>query len=275
MSQQPYTHIYLSPHYDDASLSCGGAIYQQVQAGRPVLVVTVCAASPEKEAPLSAFARKMHTVWGNPEDVVAARRAEDEASMKILGVEWRHLEFTDCIYRGNPDQKAWYYTSIAALFDQIHSADHGLATEIAEAVAPIISNSPKALIYAPLTVGHHVDHQLTHAAALQLRRQGRQVIFYEDYPYSDPHYPFTRPPPDQENLYTLKATLAAARPAKLQPQTRYLSEQDLRAKIAGVRAYGSQLSMLFGGDAAMEEAIRAYAVHVGQGRPAERVWVPA
>jgi len=38
--------IYLSPHLDDAVLSCGGIIWQQVQSGHQVEIWTICAADP-------------------------------------------------------------------------------------------------------------------------------------------------------------------------------------------------------------------------------------
>ena len=85
-----YQHVYLSPHYDDAALSCGGSIHQQVQAGELVLVITICAAPPETNEPFSPYAQAMHRVWGDPLDVVATRQAEDQAAnnpdIKRLGL---------------------------------------------------------------------------------------------------------------------------------------------------------------------------------------------
>ena len=53
-----------------------------------------------------------------------------------------------------------------------------------------------------------------------------------------------------------------------------LTEADLAAKIAGVRAYASQLAVLFDTEAHMAERLRAFAAHTGSGQPAERVWLP-
>jgi hypothetical protein len=71
----------------------------------------------------------------------------------------------------------------------------------------------------------------------------------------------------------LEATLAAKQWAKLRPQLRLLSETDLMAKIGSVRAYASQLDMLFGGEDTMVDHIRSYALSVDQGTPAERIWL--
>lgn len=265
-----YRHIYLSPHYDDASLSCGGTIHKQVQAGQSVLVITICAAPPPAHEPLSPFAQKLHQNWGSPEDVVATRRAEDEVSMGILGVGSIGLDFTDCIYRGQAQHEAWYYNNDAELFGKIHPDDVALSHEIARVIVGTVSQSATVTLYAPLTVGHHVDHQLVHVAALRLQSEGWGVVFYEDYPYVDPGYM----PHGQNNPYDLEVTLARLEYTNLQPQVQRFSEEDLQAKVESIAAYGSQLQVLFGGQANMEMKVRNYALSVGQGSPAERIWLP-
>ncbi len=265
-----YHHIYLSPHYDDASLSCGGAIHQQVQAGASVLVITVFAAPPMPGEPLSPFAEAMHRRWGTPEDVIATRQLEDQASMEILGADYLRFKFTDCIYRGHPQQEAWYYTSDADIFGEIHPADRPLVADIVEAMREMIPAGEDMTIYAPLTVGHHVDHQLVHAVAWQLRAPAYTLAFYEDYPYAALDNLQT----GQETPYTLQVTLAARQVVNWQPRLCFLSEENLQAKIESVRAYTSQLPVLFGSEAEMEQRVRNYALRLGQGRPAERIWLP-
>jgi LmbE family N-acetylglucosaminyl deacetylase len=269
-----YAHVYLSPHYDDASLSCGGAIFQQAGQGQPPLVVTVFAAPPHPGQALSPFAENMHRHWGSPADVVGARQAEDRASMAILGADYLRLNLLDCIYRGRPEAGEWYYTGEADLFGQVHPAETGAAAAIAAAFLELVPFQPDTVVYAPLAVGHHVDHQLAHAAVWQLRQQGWTIAFYEDYPYADPGYPFTRPANPWEHGHTLAAALAARAPAKLQPQLCYLSEADLQARIDSVAAYASQAPVLFGSQAAMAHHLRQYALRAGQGQPAERTWRP-
>jgi LmbE family N-acetylglucosaminyl deacetylase len=264
-----YQHVYLSPHYDDVSLSCGGTVHRQTQAGEAVLVVTICAAPPQPGEPLSPLTQAMHARWGDPADVVATRRAEDQASVTVLGADFQRLGFKDCIYRGQPRAGEWYYNRNADIFGTIHPADKALSDEIARAVIELVSKE-RTLIYAPLTVGHHVDHQLTHLAAWQLHQMGYTVSFYEDYPYADPEYR----PYDSNNSYPLQTTLATLQAADLQPELRFLSEANLAAKIDSIRAYASQLEMLFGDDAKMATRVRDYALQVGDGQLAERIWIP-
>ncbi len=52
-------HIYLSPHYDDAALSCGGAIVRHDLASEAALVATIFGGKPDY-ARLSPFAHSIH-----------------------------------------------------------------------------------------------------------------------------------------------------------------------------------------------------------------------
>lgn len=260
-----YHHVYLSPHFDDAALSCGGAIHRQGQAGEMVLVITICAAPPEANEPLSPFAEAMHQSWGSPGDVVATRQAEDQLAMVILGADYLRLRFTDGIYRGQARQQEWYYTSNQQLFGRVHSADRLLAGEIVEAVLEMVPAGPETTLYAPLAAGHHIDHQLASSAARQLQSHGYRLAFYEDYPYVDPVFA-------DRYSYPLETALAAQPPPELQPHLQLLAVENLAAKIDAIRAYRSQIAMLFESEAEMAACVRNYARQVGQGQLAERIW---
>ncbi len=263
-----FQHVYLAPHYDDASLSCGGAIRRQSEAGEPVLVVTVCAASPPAHEPLSPFATNLHEQWGNPEDMVKLRRSEDQTSMEILGADYVRLDFTDCIYRGQAAQGVWHYNDNTAIFGKPQATDLSIIPELLAALLLMVPYEAGMTLYAPLTVGHHVDHQLVHAAARQLKQHGWQLLFYEDYPYTDPTSDSYNP------LYNLETTLTRLEGLKLHPQIQSISAPNLQAKIESIGAYQSQLNVLFGGAEAMAAQVRDYALKVGEGSPAERIWLP-
>ncbi len=261
-----YQHVYLAPHYDDATLSCGGMIHQHAQAGQPVLVVTVCAAPPDSIEQLSPLAQSQHRQWGDPQDAMATRQAEDQAAMQILGADYLRLRFTDCIYRGEPRSDIWYYLGEADLFGEVHPADRAVAADIAAAVLELVPPGDDATIYAPLTAGHHVDHQLTNKAAWQLGQRGYRLAFYEDYPYVDPYF-------SPKYHHTDPVALAARQVRPLRAQLHPLSSEDLAAKIESIGAYNSQIPVLFGTTEKMAACVRRYARHVGGGQWAERVWV--
>ena len=76
---QGYDHIYLSPHLDDAALSCGGGIAAQRAAGERALVVTLCTAAPAPDMQFSDLALEFHRKWGlAPAEVDLFHRARTE-----------------------------------------------------------------------------------------------------------------------------------------------------------------------------------------------------
>lgn len=168
--------IYLSPHLDDAVLSCGGLIARQVAGDEPVTVVTVCAGdTPVGE--LTAFAVELHRRWGGEGSPVASRRAEDRMACGRLGASVIHLEVVDAVYRRAKD--APLYPDEASIFGPLHPADLGLLAQLAALLADACS--PSAQIYCPAAIGGHVDHRLTRLAA---ERLGRPLWYYLDLPYA-------------------------------------------------------------------------------------------
>jgi len=170
--------IYLSPHLDDVALSCGGLVWEQVQAGDSVSIWTVCAGStPEGE--LSPFAKELHMRWETDQDAVAQRRVEDLHSCQRLGASYLHFTLPDCIYRRNPQTGEFLYTSEGALNGPLHPADtqhiHVLRKEFER------FNRTDVTLVSPLGLGNHVDHQLTRQATEGL---GYPLWHYQDYPYA-------------------------------------------------------------------------------------------
>jgi len=55
--------VFLSPHLDDAVLSCGGFIFELIQKGERVEICTICAGDPPP-GELSPLAEMLHQRWG-------------------------------------------------------------------------------------------------------------------------------------------------------------------------------------------------------------------
>ena len=246
-----YAHVYLSPHLDDAALSCGGCIWTQTKAGERVLVVTVFAGVPNLGELLSPFARALHARWGHPPDAAARRREEDLTALALLGAEPVHWPYTDCIYRQTPDGR-FPYASEEALWGKVHPAEESLATELTTRLASL-PLAQGGTIYAPLGVGHHVDHQIVRRIA---ESRGQAVVYYEDFPYA-------------EDPQAVRALLAKG---ESEAELALLSGEAVEAKIAAIACYRSQLSTFWASVEDMAAMVRAYAETVGDGRPAERYW---
>jgi LmbE family N-acetylglucosaminyl deacetylase len=249
--------VYLSPHLDDAVLSCGGLLARHVHDGLQPLVVTCCAGLPDDQ-PLSPFAARQHRGWGEPEDPVSLRRREDAAALTDLGVEYQHWNYLDCIYRRQPGSGRFLYASERALFGRVDPTDRTLIRQLVDECRARFHEAA-TMLYAPLAVGQHVDHQIVFRAALELRRVGFAARFFEDYPYARDRRKISQ---------ALRAWVQPPSPT-LQP----LTEHELAAKISAIGRYRSQLIVLFGSEPAMVRQVRAYALAVGGGHEyGERYW---
>src|SRR5438093_1734972 len=86
--------LYLSPHLDDAVLSCAGHILHERAQGRRVVVATLFGAGGGDEA-----GRKLYQ----------ARRDEDRRALALLGAECLHLGLVDAPFRDD------YYRSFQSI----------------------------------------------------------------------------------------------------------------------------------------------------------------
>jgi LmbE family N-acetylglucosaminyl deacetylase len=255
-------YTYLSPHLDDAVLSCGGQIHHYTAASDTVLVITLFAGEARSGDALSPFALVQHDYWGNPPRPIALRRAEDQAALALLGADLVHLDHLDAVYRAGPDGQ-WLYPGEEGIFGPVHADDptalHG-AQDLVEQLVERVPSGPRGqLIVAPLGLGGHVDHQIVHRAALQLWEMGYSVAFFEDYPYA-------------ERL----GGSAALSSEGWHVESLALDPEDVAAKVAALYYYRTQLRVLFGRLEDMPSRVWAYASTRTQEVPlAERIWRPS
>lgn len=244
------THIYLSPHLDDAVLSCGGRIWQQARGGESPVVVTVFAGAPDPTS-FSPYAQELHQRWGHPTEAIEQRQREDREALALLGARAVHWDYQDCIYRRTPAGD-YAYASEAALWGEIHPLEDALVRDLRERIGGLAPRAEGAL-YVPLAVGRHVDHRIVRGAAEMC---GRELTYYEDYPYAED--------PD-----SVRAALGE-RCWEAEPV--FLSAEALKAKIAAVSRYRSQISSFWDDIEGMARSVRASAERTGAGLPAERYW---
>jgi LmbE family N-acetylglucosaminyl deacetylase len=221
-------HLYLSPHLDDAILSCGGLIHCQRMNGESVTVVTLCAGSPNYKE-LSPFAQQYHTAMGDLPDLLASRREEDSAVLSKWGVTVCHIDTLDSIYRQIDGKDA--YPDIEALFAEPCPEDTAiLPARWQQELRHLLPTPSGSIVYAPLAAANHVDHQLTRALALALLRDGSEVWFYEDYPHAE----------KSESLAKARSWFG---PVTWQSRTIPI---EVDPKIAAICEYRTQLPFLFG-----------------------------
>jgi LmbE family N-acetylglucosaminyl deacetylase len=171
------THMYISPHLDDAVWSCGGVIYRQALYGDDVVVVTVCGGAPQ-EPDSSDYIEQLHKRWGTGPNVVEVRKDEDRAACAFLGARVIHFPIPDAIYRAS-ELGEYYYPSDEAIFGEVHPLEAELVDELKQRLEVECAHASK--IYAPAGYGGHVDHRLTRQA---VDRLGMNHCLYRDFPYA-------------------------------------------------------------------------------------------
>jgi LmbE family N-acetylglucosaminyl deacetylase len=228
--------IYLSPHFDDAALSCGGMIWEQARRGEAVEVWTLCAGYPPRGLELTPFAAGKHAEWKVDERAaVRVRREEDRLACQRLGAELRWWSLPDCIYRRLPNGEA-LITYNDALWLPLHPGEQGLVLRLRAWLRRTLRADDR--LVCPLTLGNHVDHRLARSAVEGLRRT---IYYYADYPYID-----------RDSLQW---------PAGLPEEQTYrqpVSPEGLNAWQVAVAAYATQVSDLFGTSESMRALLRDF-----------------
>jgi LmbE family N-acetylglucosaminyl deacetylase len=240
--------IYISPHFDDIALSCGGLVWEQTQAGQSASIWTICAGDPPQGA-LSSFAQSLHERWGTGREAIAQRREEDIHSCSLLGASYRHFDIPDCIYRqGKPCSESSYgpadflYASEQAIFGPIHSEENSLIEALGHELAETLPQGCQ--VACPLALGNHVDHCLVRAA---VERLAGAIWYYADYPY----------------VLRCAQEVAELANAGWQSTLFQISAQGLLAWEESIAAHSSQISTFWPDLAAMRAAIGAYLAQTG------------
>jgi LmbE family N-acetylglucosaminyl deacetylase len=250
-----HRHIFLSSHLDDAVYACGGTLGVQVSSGLRPLVITVFAGIPAADTTLSPFAQEHHRRWGadptkEPGDIIEKRRQEDAAALDYLQADYLWLDYPEAIYRGTP---AYYNNNNQLMATDVPSEDSGIDKHLAEVLLELQDRLPDAVWYAPLGIGHHVDHQIVCSAADRLVQRGAKVYFYEDFPY------VTRAGALEHRLKELGTPF--------EPNLVEMSEY-LPARTEASKMYTSQVLNNFSSEEELEEIMSSYTRSI---RPVETI----
>jgi len=240
--------VYLSPHLDDAVLSCAGRIARERAQGARVTVWTLFTADEPAVAP-SPFAETLRRWWNLPAgEVMAARRQEDLEACAHLGARALHGGWAEAPYRLDADGRP-LYDSLDRLYGAVDDADDPLEADLAERFAALAGRR----VVAPLGVGGHVDHLLVRRAAA---RAGVGELFYEEFPYVEWKWG--------------ALGRALGRKADWQADVLPLDEREIVERIAAIARYRSQVPALFRGEARLGKQVRRAVRRAG----GERLWRP-
>ncbi len=169
--------LVLSPHLDDAVLSCADHILEWKKQGYEINIVTIFTSF--KSSQVSPFA-KHYLESSGFSDVISfekARKKEDINAMTALGVEWKHLNFIDGAFRTVGTKQL--YTQTKLFSGQLNPSDLLLIPKLKKE----FKNFEFEFVLITLGIGRHVDHVLTKLFAdkyfINLRKW-----YYVDWPYA-------------------------------------------------------------------------------------------
>lgn len=212
----------LSPHLDDAALSCWSLLTKEDS-----VVVNVFAG-----VPASGVTGEWDKVVGSGDgaSLVAERRREDRAALNTTGCRVVCLDFVESQYGGEGD-----------------------ADEVARAIGSVLNDSSELVV--PAGIGGHPDHLHVRAAGLRLAAAAhRPVRLYAELPYAAafgwPHWVSGTPVSGRLDVDAywdlfLKDELRSWR--TLERDVRRLSVEERAAKVVCLERYETQFPLLNGG----------------------------
>ena len=204
------TDVVISPHLDDAVLSCAGRLLEA-----DVMVVTVCAGAPAAGSALSAWDIEGGAV--DARERALARLAEDDAALAVLGAPTVRLDELGQHYRGAP-------------YD---------VERVADRLVPLLTGAGS--VWIPAGIGGHGAHVGTREAGLlaAVRAGVARAMLYADLPYA-----FASGWPSDIGGLLGELMNVGVDPARLVAAPRRLTPAEQRQKQAAVACYRSQLAQL-------------------------------
>jgi LmbE family N-acetylglucosaminyl deacetylase len=190
--------VVLSPHLDDAVLSCG-ALLSYACSRTQVTVVTLFTAAGSPPYTLSARRYLRQVGTADAEELYQYRREEDRAALEPMGVTCVHAGLPEALFRRRP-HLGWrsmgsrLVPELAHIYPvyrvhitsgRIAPADVGTLGDARNIIERMTYPGP-ALVLAPLAIGGHVDHVLTRTVA---ERSDARIVYYGDFPYNQRHRP--------------------------------------------------------------------------------------
>ncbi len=254
------TALFFSPHLDDAVFSCGGQLAALIERGERPLVATCFTETHQPGEPVSQVIRELHKIWNMGEDDEAVarfwrgRREEDAVALESLGVPYVWLPYRDAIYRGGQ------YYSRETIMNHVQPGDWELFERLSAHAVELWRRTARAVVYLPLGIGNHIDHQLVFMLAGALRQAGAEIWHYEDFPY------VAREP---RALGLRLAELGAP----YRSRTVDITAQ-IERRLEATALYGSQMTSTFRNVGPYREVTMRYASSVAgaEHRYAERLW---
>lgn len=143
----------VSPHLDDAVLSCGIAMQRAKAAGGEAIVLNIFSAGTGSEV----------------------RHANDEEAVTLLGGRSIFLDELDA-----PDRDARYKAEREIFYGDLSAVSADYIAHVAARLNHVIAKEKPDQVIFPLGAGTHIDHLVAFEASKQV---SGNITYYEDRPY--------------------------------------------------------------------------------------------
>lgn len=144
----------VSPHLDDAVLSCGVKIQRSVAAGERVVIANIFSDGTNSEA----------------------RQAEEINVAREIGADPFFLNELDA-----PDRDANFESSQQIFFGDLGDVPDTYIDHVKSRLTEFFKEYDVTTAIFPLGAGNHIDHRIAHAAGRRIK--GTDILYYEDRPY--------------------------------------------------------------------------------------------
>lgn len=144
----------VSPHLDDAVLSCGIKIQRARAEGKRVIIANIFSKGTNSDN----------------------RQAEEAKVAKAIGAEPYFLNELDA-----PDRDENFTTSQQIFFGPLADVDDSFINHIQNRLEDFFKTHDVEKAYFPLGAGNHIDHRIVHAAGRKIGSV--KARYYEDRPY--------------------------------------------------------------------------------------------
>ncbi|HBC72800.1 MAG: hypothetical protein UX91_C0006G0044 [Candidatus Amesbacteria bacterium GW2011_GWB1_47_19] len=183
---------FISPHLDDAVFSAGGLI-SRLSRKTQVKIINVFTRADNLRPTLSAAVYLRQCGSPDARRLFIIRKREDAGILKTLGIKPIDLDYTDALWRRKKRFPGSFIPELGAVYPTYRwhvvtgkssPADSGLIDKLSHRLSRAVPS--EAVVFAPLSIGRHVDHVIIRNICSQLPNR---VIYWCDFPYNQKFRP--------------------------------------------------------------------------------------
>lgn len=191
------TRVYfISPHLDDAVLSCGELILELADK-TDITVANVFTEASDGPLTLSVRAFLKQCDRDDSKKLFEERKSEDKEAFDSIGVKVKNLEFVDAQWR-KKDKLNWFEKIFGRLIPElihiypvyrwhiingkISKLDQAMMARIKLELLNLVGYDDNFIIFCPMAIGGNVDHLIVRECCLDIFKNN--LLLWSDFPYN-------------------------------------------------------------------------------------------